>query len=61
MAIYNTLVNKTKAFRLYSNKSLSNLDLDNSRGEGFSTCDTASKLTIIVVCISGTLVIYTKV
>jgi hypothetical protein len=54
-------VNKVKDFRLYFNKSLSNLDLDDSGGEGFSIYDTAFKLTIIVVRISGTLVIYTKV
>jgi hypothetical protein len=61
MAIYNTLVNKTKASRLYSNKFLSNPDTDDSRGEGFSTYNTTSKLTTIAVHISGALVIYTKV
>ena len=44
MAIYGTPVNKVAAFRLYFNESLSNLDLDNSSGEGSGTCNTASKL-----------------
>ena len=43
MAIYSTLVNKATAFRVYFNKSLSNLDLDNSKSEGFSTYNTAPK------------------
>ena len=36
MAIYGTLVNKVAAFKLYFKESLFNLDLNNSRGEGFS-------------------------
>ena len=60
MAIYSTLVNKAAAFRLYFNKSLSDLDSDDSRGKGFSTYNAAPKLATMVVCISSTLVIYTK-
>jgi hypothetical protein len=60
MAIYNTLANKAKASGLYFNKSLSDLDLDNSKSEGFSTCDTALKPTIMVVRIFSAPVIYTK-
>jgi hypothetical protein len=60
MAIYSTLANKAKASRLYSNESLSDPDLDNSGGEGFSTCNTAFKPAIMAVCISGALVAYTK-
>ena len=61
MAIYSTLVNKATASRSYSNKSLSNLDLDNSGGEGFSTCNAAPKPNSIVVCISGAPGAYIKV
>ena len=61
MAIYSTLVNKATASRSYSNKSLSDPDLDNSRGKGSSTYDTTLKPTAIAVCIFSTLVIYTKV
>ena len=49
------------ASRWYSNKSLSNPDLDNSKIKGFSIYNTAFKLTTIAVCISSALVIYTKV
>ena len=61
MAIYSTLVNKAAAFRLYFNKSLSNLDLDNSNSKGFSTCNTALKLNTIEARISSAPAIYTKV
>ena len=60
MAIYGILVNKATASRLYSNESLSNLDLDDSRGKGFSTCDAAPKPNSMVVYISGALGAYTK-
>jgi hypothetical protein len=49
------------AFKLNSKESLSNLNLDDSGGKGFSTYNTASKLNIMEVHISGALVIYTKV
>ena len=61
MAIHSTLVNKIAAFRLYFNKSLSNLDLDNSSSKGFSTYNTTPKPNIIEVYISSALIIYTKV
>jgi hypothetical protein len=61
MSIYNTLVNKAKTFRLYFNKFLFNLDLDDSGDKDFSTYNTAFKLTIMAVYISSTLVIYTKI
>ena len=61
MAIYSTLVSKAAAFRLYFNKSLSNLDLDNNSSKGSSTYDATPKLNIMEVYISGTPVIYTKV
>jgi hypothetical protein len=61
MAIYNTPANKAKASRLYSNKSLSNPDLDNSGGEGSGTYNTALKLTIIAVHIFSAPAIYTKI
>ena len=61
MAIYGTLVNKVTASKLYSNKSLSDPDLDNNRGKGFSTYNTAPKPAAIAVHISSTLVVYTKV
>ena len=61
MAIYNTPVNKAMASRLYSDKSLSNLDLDNSKSKSFSTYNTVSKLNSIVVYISSALGAYTKV
>ena len=48
------------ASRLYFNKSLSNLDLDDSRGKSFSTYNTAPKPAAIAVRISSTLVAYTK-
>ena len=47
MAIYSTSVNKAAVFKLYSKKSLFNLDLDNSRGESFSIYNTTYKLNII--------------
>ena len=43
MAIHSTLANKVLASRVYSNKSLSNLDSDNSRGKGFSTYNITPK------------------
>ena len=61
MAIYSTPVNKAAAFGLYPNKSLSNLDLDDSGSKGSSTYNTTPKLHIMEVYISGTPVIYTKV
>jgi hypothetical protein len=61
MVIYSTLVNKATASRLYFKEFLSNLDLDNSRGEGSGTYNTAPKPNIIVICISSALAIYTKV
>jgi hypothetical protein len=61
MAINSILVNKVMASKLYSKESLSNLDLNDSKGEGFSIYNTAFKLNIIAVYLSGTLVIYTKV
>ena len=65
MAIYGTLANKAAASKLYTKESLfnqflSNPDLDNNGGKGFSTYSTTSKLTTIVVRISGALDIYTK-
>jgi hypothetical protein len=54
MAIYNTLVNKAMAFKLNSKESLSNLNLDNNSGKSFSTYNTASKLNIMEIYISGT-------
>ena len=60
MAIHSTPANKAAAFRSYFNESLSNLDLDNSGGEGFSTYNTAPKPNIIKIRISGTLATYTK-
>jgi hypothetical protein len=60
MAIYNTQANKAMASKLNSKEFLFNLDLDNSSGKGFGTCNTALKLNIIEVHISSTLVIYTK-
>ena len=61
MAIYNTPVNKAAASRLYSKLSLSNPDLDDSRGEGFGTCNTAYKPNTIKVRISSTPVEYINV
>ena len=61
MAIYGTLVNKVAAFRLYSDESLSDPDLDNSGGKGSGTCDAAFKPNIIEVRISGAPAAYTKV
>ena len=61
MAIYSTPVNKAAAFGLYPNKSLSNLDLDDSGSKGSSTYNTTPKLNTIEVRISSTLVTYTKV
>ena len=66
MAIYSTLVNKAAAFRLYAeeslfNQSLSNPDLDNSGGEGFSTYNTAFKPISMAVRTSSALDAYTKV
>jgi hypothetical protein len=60
MAIYSTPANKVKAFRLYSNESLSNPDSDNSGGESSGIYNTVLKPTTMAVCISGALVIYTK-
>ena len=53
-------MNKAAASRLYFKESLSNLDLDNNRGKGFSTYNTTPKPTTIVVYISGALDVYTK-
>ena len=61
MAIYSTLGNQVAAFKLYFKKSLSNLDLDNSRGKGFSIYNTAPKPNIIKVPISSAAVAYTKI
>ena len=60
MAIYSTLVNKATAFKIYSNKSLSNLDLDDGGGKNSSTCNTTLKPTAIAVRIFNTPVTYTK-
>ena len=54
-------MNKIAAFRLYFNKSLSNLDLDNSSSKSFSTYNTTPKPNTIEVYISSALIIYTKV
>ena len=54
-------MNKAAAFRLYFNKSLSNLDLDNSSSKGFNTYNAAPKLNTIKARISSTPAIYTKV
>ena len=43
MAIYSTSGNKVTIFKLYFKKSLSNLDLDNSKGEGSNTYNTVFK------------------
>jgi hypothetical protein len=61
MAIYSTLANKAMASRLNSEEFLSNLDLDDSGGEGFSTCDAAPKPNTIEVHIFSAAVVYTKV
>jgi hypothetical protein len=61
MAIYSTPANKAMASRLYFKESLSDLNLDDNRGEGSGIRDTAPKLNIIVVRISSALVIYIKV
>jgi hypothetical protein len=58
---YSILVNKVIASKLYSKESLSDLDLDNNKGKGSSTYNTAFKLNIIAVYIFSTLVIYIKV
>jgi hypothetical protein len=54
-------VNKATASKLDSEESLSNLDLDDGSGKGFSTYNAAPKLNIIEVRISSAPVIYTKV
>ena len=54
-------MNKTATFRLYFNKSLSNLDSDDGGGKGFSTYNAAPKPNTIEVRISGAPAIYTKV
>ena len=59
--MHSTPANKALASRVYSNKSFSNPDSDNSRGKSSSTCNTAFKWNTIEVYISGALVIYTKV
>ena len=61
MAIYNTLVNKAVASKLYSKLFFSDPDSDNSGGKGFSIYNTAFQLNIIEVCIFSALYIYTKV
>ena len=61
MAIHGILANKATASRLYFKESLSNPDLDDSRGKGFSTRDAAPKLNSMAVRISGALGAYTKV
>jgi hypothetical protein len=61
MAIYGTPANKAAASRLYSKLFLSNLDLDDGGGKGFSTYNTAYKPNIIKMHIFSTLVAYTKV
>ena len=60
MAIYGTLVNKVTASKLYSNKSLSDPDLDDSRGKGSGIYNAAPKPTTIVVYNSGALDVYIK-
>ena len=60
MAIHGTPVNKVVAFRLYSDESLSNLDSDNSGGEGFGTYNAAPKPNIIKVRISSAPAVYIK-
>ena len=65
MAIHSTPANKAAASKSYteeflSNQSLSNPDLDNSRGEGFGTYNTAPKPITIIMHISNTPDIYTK-
>ena len=61
MAIYSTLVNKATASRLYSNESLSDSDLDDSKSKGSGTCDTTPKPNSMAVYISGAPGVYTKV
>ena len=61
MAMRGTPANKAAAFRSYSDESLSDPDLDDNRGKGFSTYNTASKPNTIEVCIFSALVIYIKV
>ena len=60
MAMRSTLVNKVVAFKLYSNKSLSDPDSDDSGSEGFSTYNAAPKPNTMEVHISGALAAYTK-
>ena len=54
-------MNKAAVFKLYFNKSLSDLDLDDSSGKGFSTYNAAPKLNIMEARISSALAAYTKV
>jgi hypothetical protein len=61
MAISNILVNKAKASKLYIKESLFDLDLNNSRGEGFNIYNTAFKPTTIAVYIFSAPFAYTKV
>ena len=60
MAIYGTPANKAAAFKLYSNKSLSDLDSDNNGSKGSSTHDAAPKPNTIEARISGAPAVYTK-
>jgi hypothetical protein len=60
MAIHGILANKATASRLDSKESLSDLDSDDSGGEGFSICDAAPKLNTMEVRISSAAVTYTK-
>jgi hypothetical protein len=60
MAIYGILVNKAMASRLDSEESLSDLDLDDSGGEGSGTYNAASKPNTMEVRISSATVVYTK-
>ena len=61
MAIYSTLRNKAAASRLNFKESLSNLNLNNSKGKSFSTYNTTPKPNAIMVYIFSVLNIYTKV
>ena len=61
MAIHSTLANKAAAFRLYSNKSLSDLDSDNGGGKSSGTYNTAPKPNTMEARISSAPAVYTKV
>lgn len=56
MAIHGTSATKAAAFKPYPNP-----DINNGKGEGFSTCDAAPKPNTIKGRISGALALYTKV